>query len=509
MTHLEEPCSILSSIVSQFPSQAGAESLVNIFFSVGQANYYILHEPWFWPKLSEIYHKNSFIHTDYQFIGLALMTFAIASQYTGNRSNNRTIVPGMKYFQDAQRLLPQILAEPCLESVQTCLMMASYLLPIRGAGPSYIYIRLAMQMAVAQGLHKANSGHEISSAVREIHSRVFWSTYINERRITGDLGYKGVIQISEIECPPPQKCSELDEGKTSQIDRFIAFRELSLLFDEALQLRKYGNTSVDFRNACSRLRGWNRSLHSNVQRLVNWSLRANADLQIHYHLCWTYLGRVDLIRIIQDYLNNRRAGLHMENDEPNGPSVTLATLCVDSAYKIINLINLLLQEHQLAKFSHTDFHSCSSATTIILLDSIIHPSSEGGLKVATGMQALRFMAAENSKALKSLKYIEGLVQEINEVLAYLYGRTTPSEYHAIHSPDQSSRGSPLGADAQHQVPVQLDAYYDSDQSQEMTLVDNSKCTVGGPNPENSIFSTIDAILDTWALDISSYSGLNF
>jgi hypothetical protein len=109
------------------------------------------------------------------------MTFTVASQYTGNKSSSKNNIPGMEYFEIVQQLLPQMLAKPSLEGVQSCLLIASYLLPLQGAETSYIYIRLAMQLAIAQGLHQADRSNRLSSAAQEVQNRVFWTTYIHER----------------------------------------------------------------------------------------------------------------------------------------------------------------------------------------------------------------------------------------------------------------------------------------------------------------------------------------
>jgi hypothetical protein len=440
-----------------------------------------------------------------------------------------------------------MLAASSLESVQSCLLMASYLLPLGGAGSCYVYIRLAMQMAISQGLHQADAGKAMPPAVREVQNRVFWTTYIIERygtflgssilctnlnsRIAGDLGYNGVIQISEIECPPPQKCPDWDGIELSQIDRLMACRELLLHSDNAMQsrygnftkpylgdklkesglilyCRRCGSRSVDFRGACSRLRSWKRNLDSDLQSLDGWSLRANAHLQIQYHLCWTYLGRDDLIQIVQSYLNNERRGSDGEPHESSGPSITLSTSCVDSAYTIIELIDLLRQQEQLAKFSHTDLDSCGFATTIILLDSIVHPSSEAGLKVATGMQVLRYMASDNSKALNSLRYIEALLHEINEVLARFHGRTRCGSP-VTGSPDQSSSGgTQFGASARDQQYLPLDTRYDSGPSRDFISERNFVCAEAGPYSQGSISSTLDAMSDARGSDMASFSGFS-
>jgi hypothetical protein len=115
-------------------------------------------------------------------MGLTLITFAVASQYTHVDDNRYNMsLPGEVYFKWFQSLLPNMLAEPSLESIQSCLLTTTYLIATHGSRLSYNYIHEAMRMAIALGLHQSGTNSNFPTPLREVCNRVLWTTYINER----------------------------------------------------------------------------------------------------------------------------------------------------------------------------------------------------------------------------------------------------------------------------------------------------------------------------------------
>lgn len=114
-------------------------------------------------------------------------------------------------------------------------------------------------------------------------------------------------------------------------------------------------------------------------------------------------------------------------DRPS--STALVSSCVASACEIIDTIHHLYKSDQLAPFVHTDFHSCSSAIMIILLDSIIKPNKGTFSKVAMGMECMQFMALWNPVAKKRLFYVQKVLcasSRALELLRQSFCDTNPS-----------------------------------------------------------------------------------
>jgi hypothetical protein len=103
-------------------------------------------------------------------------------------------------------------------------------------------------------------------------------------------------------------------------------------------------------------------------------------------------------------------------------SEELSRSCVEAASKVIDLIELLRYHGQLAVFSYTDFHSCISATIILLLNSILHSTAPQSPKIVLAMQSLKFMATGSESAKNGVRLIQSFISLAQRVIARLASR---------------------------------------------------------------------------------------
>lgn len=165
----------------------------------------------------------------------------------------------------------------------------------------------------------------------------------------------------------------------------------------------------------SHLLSWKTNLPTQLASLDDNYLRLNVHLQLHYSMVWIYIGRAALIDKVRSLLSNK--GPIKDGPEIGGGSQELSDTCAEHAARIIDLIDLLKSRGQLGLFSYTDFHTCSSATIIVLLDSILKPRLSSFPKVRTAMGALEYMATGSYLARNSLKYVERFQGVVNKALA--------------------------------------------------------------------------------------------
>lgn len=166
---------------------------MSAFFFYAEANWYYIDEKSFREQLFELYDGGlSPTYHRLDFICLALNVFAMGSQfvhlYHGDHSSNsevmtavQTVIPGTKFFQHAQKLVPQIIAFPSLEGLLSCLLLALYVLPIHSSETCYSYLGLALRIAIGLGLHRKSASSALSPSLSEVHNRVFWTIYSIER----------------------------------------------------------------------------------------------------------------------------------------------------------------------------------------------------------------------------------------------------------------------------------------------------------------------------------------
>lgn len=92
---------------------------------------------------------------------------------------------GVRFFQQACKLLPDVITLSSLESVQACLLLGIYTLPVDASGLSYVYLNLALKLAIQNGMHRACPKDSVRDGeVRELRDRVWWAVYTIERFVS-------------------------------------------------------------------------------------------------------------------------------------------------------------------------------------------------------------------------------------------------------------------------------------------------------------------------------------
>lgn len=125
-------------------------------------------------------------------ISIILMVFAIGTQYAhlessaqnpsgSTESNFAEEDIGTAFYQQAIRLLPEIIEHSSVESVQACLLFGCYALAFDASGLGYIYINIAIRLAMQNGMHRKCKSDAYSPTMIETRNRVWWTAYLLER----------------------------------------------------------------------------------------------------------------------------------------------------------------------------------------------------------------------------------------------------------------------------------------------------------------------------------------
>lgn len=210
--------------------------------------------------------------------------------------------------------------------------------------------------------------------------------------------------------------------------------------------------------AYSVLDSWKRSLPAHLLFAEDPFLRATAHLDIMYNMIWVNIGRAASLRLVRTRLHRcPAAGLESENfvhTTTNSRSQELSEQCTQAAATIIEWIDLLRRCNRLAKFSFTDFHSCSSAVIVLLLNAVLHPRDPWSSPVARGIDCLRFMAGGSKLARDALYLVERLQAGIQNLITRGH---TALEQQLASTPPLSPLPQGLGGNQPKEVPTFLPA----------------------------------------------------
>ncbi|OHW91428.1 fungal specific transcription factor domain-containing protein [Colletotrichum incanum] len=205
--------------LSSLPPRYVADFLVRAFFNHAETSYFYVERHWLNDKLDLVYENSaSLTRRDVGTVCMILIIFAIGTQYAYLDSRDERGGPpnaaadsspfsedtiGIMFYQQACRLVPDVITISSLESVQACLLIGLYTLPLDASGLSYVYLNLAVKLAIQNGMHRKYPGDAIDPVIRETRNRVWWTAYTTEKRIGIFHGRPISIAASDVDAELP------------------------------------------------------------------------------------------------------------------------------------------------------------------------------------------------------------------------------------------------------------------------------------------------------------------
>jgi hypothetical protein len=195
---LQSP-SIVSASISSLPPRSVADFLANCFFKYAEANYFVVEVEWFEAQLSIAYTDASTLgSTAAGTVCIIFAVLAIGTQYAyleasaeHSQSNTTTEFAepasftedaiGLMFYQQACRLLSEVIILSSLESIQACLLLGVYTLPIDASGLAYIYLNIGLKLGIQNGMHRKRTEKAPKQVGDTIKIRVWWTIYCLER----------------------------------------------------------------------------------------------------------------------------------------------------------------------------------------------------------------------------------------------------------------------------------------------------------------------------------------
>ncbi|KAL6249524.1 hypothetical protein RBB50_003377 [Rhinocladiella similis] len=149
---------------------------------------------------------------DIGILAIILSVFAVGTQYAHlqpsskerNEINSKLESElGSSFYQKAARMLPDLIHLGSLESVQACLVLGLYSLPVDACGLGYIYLNLAIRLAQQNGMHRQDSDHIFSPQLSQIRKEVWWTAYCMEKKVGSFHGRPVSVRPKDIDTDLP------------------------------------------------------------------------------------------------------------------------------------------------------------------------------------------------------------------------------------------------------------------------------------------------------------------
>ncbi|KUJ13205.1 uncharacterized protein LY89DRAFT_784958 [Mollisia scopiformis] len=431
-----DPCStsdledfILKQVMSRFPSMEVANPLFETFYQHCETNYFYFDDEWFKELVKTFYAAPpaSEARLDCDIVCLMLVVLAAASLFAHldqmqDPSFSDVItneIPGHVFYRLAQIIMPKSIAIGSLASIQACLIAGLYLLPSDDRNTAYVYLGMALRMAIANHMHR-NSTERCSPRLQEIRNRVFWTIYLNEREVSMFLGRPTSISIIDIDIPFPQFRADIDgQNEFKKLQRNIALLHLIKICNQISVLTTHEARALHFEELQASLLAWRQTYHPEIPSSGTHGFRSAVHLALFYNLGFIYLGQHELTKLVRKYVQNPQT---VTTSTTAKVSQEMATACINAATRIIDLIESMRLRGQLALFSIVDIHSCSWAVTVLILSSVTFPSPETRHKIEIALRCLRHIAASSRSARNGLRLIEKFQSLVDRITARLCPR---------------------------------------------------------------------------------------
>lgn len=427
------------------PPRPIADFLVYSFFKHAQTNYFFVEQNWLKAKLDLAYENSAaFSRRDVGSVCILFAILAIGTQFAYLESlvdgaeNPTEKGPdaftedsvGILFYQQACRLLPDVITASSLESVQACLLLGIYTLPVDASGLAYIYLNLALKLAIQNGMHRKYPVESRDADVVETRNRVWWSVYTIEKRVGTFHGRPTSISSTDVDADFPVHRPDL-WSSTSQTDtaHILATLELnqqlSKMSREIAILRSVPKHEVP--EGLKRLAQLHRELKTWWDALPNDIFckeftsqskisRKHMHLQLEYCLVRMYVGRVFIFpeAVLRDG-SSPSTSVNAPSSASLSKKSTRSTLladCIEAALSVIDTCRCLRNTIGLARASYTEFSSCRAALLVITTQCLSQKTYMFRQALRDGLSMLKEMSTGSQSTQSEVSLIEAFEQAI-------------------------------------------------------------------------------------------------
>ncbi|XPS78642.1 hypothetical protein M3J09_010652 [Ascochyta lentis] len=449
----------ISDIVAVLPPRPVTDFLTHVFFKHAVSFYFFVDRNWLQRMVSSMYNNAaSLCAKDITAVCAAVMVLAVGTQYVHLESPVRGRHPstfetkhlttqtswerdiGSSFYRQVIKLLSEVIHSGSLPSVQVCLLLGLYSLPVDASGLGYIYLNLAIKLAIQNGMHRQVSRDTFDPSTTEVRRRVWWTVYCMERKIGIYHGRPTSILRSDIDADLPlgvHECAGLNDGFDSSllIDAIKLTGQAEASLREISLLRRYQRS-----DSITVLRGI-KNLKTNMKTWPSYDYditllstpgprqippsRAQVHFRLECCLLEMFIGRPFLLvhRHIRyrTTANRYDSGIASQppapwpNEDNHGPTMTesraqwnfLVENCIASAREAVELCQIMRTgEMGLAQSSYVEYSSCRAALLVLIAHSICYRTDKFFSVIQTGLGIIKEMASASDSTRSEVSLLE-------------------------------------------------------------------------------------------------------
>ncbi|KAL0936057.1 fungal specific transcription factor domain-containing protein [Colletotrichum truncatum] len=344
----------------------------------------------------------------------ALLVFSVG-RLLQSRDDENGDLPGTSFFREAVKRTPLLseLRKHGIIGVEVMALTALYLQIVDRKDDAYIHSNTALRLAISHGMHRGKSSLNIRRSENVHRNRLWWSIYMQERRLCAAGGYPMSIEDYAITVVPPYEV--LGFPSATALDVNVKAARITGKITSTIYSQK-GDPENTFINNVQDI------LHSlyEVEKTMpsEYSMeikpsgllvagrpfvdaptstsRTSSSLYISVYSAVIHTVRPILLYMARNSRDPERGG---SRNEVSPALVRLAEICVETASKSLVILQELRKKEILAKNAFLDLDATFSVGYIFVLVEAINPGKSLGFKGIEGSRAiLRYLVSLGNRA---------------------------------------------------------------------------------------------------------------
>ncbi|PWY75308.1 C6 transcription factor [Aspergillus sclerotioniger CBS 115572] len=381
-----------------------------------------------------------------------LLVIAFGLMYSVNQWSGDDGPPGFKYFKHALRFLPDIHEEGSIFFVEILCYVAYYMQNLNRRDAAFLYIGLALRMAISLGLHQEVLDPGISEEDRNRRRRAWWSVYSLDRLLSVKSGNPITIHDEDIGTTWPQPVSATDMVPWPSVV-LTYYTQLSRILGRIgeeiyrKKPRSGSNLLASVQSITDELSDWLRRvpdrLRIDFSRLGTHINRESVSIFLHFYSCVNMTARPLVFYVIQRRLDAEAGGSATDDWREGLSQNTVAVIdsCVAAARATTLIMDAAAKHNLVATYGYLDGEYVFSAALLLVMVNAAFPHNTANARaMEISISLLRSMADRGNTNLAAR---HSLLLELRSSIGHNRARTEGDAVEVPITPSSTQQTTPL------------------------------------------------------------------
>ncbi|RSM09441.1 hypothetical protein CEP52_004071 [Fusarium oligoseptatum] len=323
-------------------------------------------------------------------------------------------VPGVAFFNEAMKHMPAMsdMKKHSVLGIEVVGLAALFLQVADRKDEAYLYASMALRLAISHGMHKSTGNGKFSRSESVHRSRLWWSLYMQERRLAAAGGYPMAIADEAISIGPPTDVAGFASAAAIRVNvraAQITGRITSTIYvqntnSEASFIKDIETILHSLHDVESTMPAEYRMNFSPTGLTVAGILFSDADPSYARTSASLYLSIYQaVIHTVRPILLYMARNVRDRESEP-APNLSptlrrLGEICVEAARKSLAILQALRNTELIAKNAFLDLDILFSVGFVFVLVEAIHPNKNLGISGIEGSRnVLQYLVTVGNRA---------------------------------------------------------------------------------------------------------------